>query len=1325
MGDAGLAHEPGGGVLIGEEGAHGLVGVAVHHQLGLVALIGDGQLHPLIAGQVAVEHILVQLTGEAQLPGIAVGNGLDGVLAVGGVSLQNDLLAGVRSAVLVHPHGHGVLGAHGVQAGGGKGVLAAQHQSAVSQGGFGAQSQVAAVAGAVLGVGEGVLDVGIGAVSQVDGVIGVGVGSGAQGSHVGLHGGVVTVQAVAANTPHLGAQVGQSIGKAGIDVGLIDAGSPGVDVVVPDGVAGAQHLGGAGGDHGAAHVLRLPAVVQALGVQPVAVAALVASAVGYHVQGAVDGVDQAEAQVEHILGFGPGGVPDVHLSALDVIGGEGMFGTVAAHLGQAAPDPDLTVFLIPDVVDHLDEEVTISGVAVVELVGADVHDGVLVEDTIVDVLVVDLLDDVNAVLLADVHVVEPGTVAALLVQHQIRAIQGVLDVVGDGQSVGGHVQLRDDVHTQGTGVGHEVLELGLGVVVVLGGQAILGVLQTVALVRVPGLGFLTSGHIVLHEDEVVAEVHVEAVHLVPGHGLGDGLEGLHGGGLTAHVQHEAAVLKLGVVPGGALGNGQVAGQLQSLEHRAGAPVGADGVVGLDDHLVGDHHVVGLLVEASLIEVHQADVAGLGRAGDDGQVQAEQVTDISLQLLGHGGVLLVSQNAGVGGEGEHLTLLSSGGVPLSQLRHHGGLGVALVGGVFAGDGQLHSGGTGHGGVSRLPHSDGDLHLGIHQGGVDGAGGIHHLLIVAAPGGGVLLGHIAGHDHLAALDLDALGQVSGSNGGGDHPLGCLLIDLKLVHGHVVPGGAGGLDPHPDIAGMHDAVKVYGLDGGGGGNQFAIKALLCGPVAAVHGGLHVPFVGVVVLPVEDDAAHIVGGAQVVGDGGVLHVRIGGPTGGRGGFVAVPSLVSGEGGAALHVGGGGDHVVLTGDVGALGQGHHLVVGVDGVGGHVAVHLKLPHTHVVPVGHRGAVLGHPQTHILGGDRSIQRVLGLPSGVVGDAHLGGPGRAVSGGLDVVGLDVGLFPEHLEPSDGALLAQVQLEPALGGALAIVAGPPAGGCVGIAINGLIRCEGVAVGVGGFCGDTVQGGQVADDLFGAVDLKLIHGDVIPGAFGGAVLGHIQTHIPSLHRVGERVLHGGCVRSVVCGGIYILPSGSVIGNLDRIRLGVGLFPEHLEPGDGTGCAQVILEPTGGGASIVVVGGPAGRLGAGVSILGLIGVVVVASSAFVIAGGSDNTFQGGQVSGLGLGLGAGLCIGLGGCFRQTVSRCHDPTGEHGSSQQGRQPPLVGFLHTFTPLPFLLYRSFGNGLWLSLGWIKGKPYAHCSPCAGSTALYIQRQQHIWLCLIQQ
>ena len=850
--DAGLAHKLGSGVLIRQEGANGSDLLSVHHQVGTASLVGDGQLHPLVVGQLIVEHILVQLSGKAQLPLAVSGrDGLHHVLAVGSVRLQKNLLFVCVAAVLVYPQGHGAIGAQHIQAGGGIAFAPCQHQGTVFQGGAG-EGQVPVIAGVVRLIGEGILGISLGAFLQGYLVIGVGVGSGGKDCHALLGLGIGPVQAVAAHAPHLHAQVRQRAHKPVEGVGLVDTGGPGVDVVLPNGVAGAQHLGGAAGNPGAAHVLRLPAVIQALGVQVVPIAARGAVAAGYHIQIAVNGIDQLEAQVEHGLGIGPAGVPDIHLGPLDIGRGEGGAFS-AAHLGQAAPYPHLTALLVADVVDHFLQEGPVGRMAVVELVGADVNDGVLVIDARFDVLVENVLDDVHSLGLADVHMIEPGTVAALLFQNQVRAVQGVLDVVGNGQSVGRNIDFGNDVHTQSPGVLHEGLKLFLGVVVILGGQAVLGVLQTEALVGVPGLGFLAGSHIVLHENQVVAQVDMEAVHLVPGHVLHDVLEGLHGGGLPAHIQHEAPVLELGIVPGGTLGDGVIPAQLQDLQDGAGAPVAAHGIVGPDDHLIRNHHVIGFLVEAAVIVVGQDNVPGLGAALHDGKVQAEQVGNIRLELLGNGQEVALCHNPAVGGEAEGLALLLSRGIPLGQLRHHHRLFVAFIFRLFAGDGQLHGGRALVGHIGLLPHGNGDFHLGIHQGGVDGAVGTHYLLKVAAPLHVVLGGHFTLDDHLAVLHHGALGQFRRGQRRGHHNLGFLLIHFKLIQRHIVPEVAGvAFHPHPDIPGFHRRVKVYRLDGGGGRGELALIGFLGRPVLPIQRGLDVPLVGVVVLPVENHAAH-----------------------------------------------------------------------------------------------------------------------------------------------------------------------------------------------------------------------------------------------------------------------------------------------------------------------------------------------------------------------------------------------------------------------------------------------------------------------------------------
>lgn len=67
------------------------------------------------------------------------------------------------------------------------------------------------------------------------------------------------------------------------------------------------------------------------------------------------------------------------------------------------------------------------------------------------------------------------------------------------------------------------------------------------------------------------------------------------------------------------------------------------------------------------------------------------------------------------------------------------------------------------------------------------------------------------------------------------------------------------------------------------------------------------------------------------------------------------------------------------------------------------------------------------------------------------------------------PEYLKAVDGVPSTQVQLEPALGGTLAIVVGTPAGGILIVAVDGGRGGEPVGLGVGGGGYHAVQTGQI----------------------------------------------------------------------------------------------------------------------------------------------------------------------------------------------------------------------------------------------------------------
>ena len=341
----------------------------------------------------------------------------------------------------------------------------------------------------------------------------------------------------------------------------------------------------------------------------------------------------------------------------------------------------------------------------------------------VDVFVKDFLGDRQGffVFLGQVQVVHHSAVGSVV--PTVDGGEGVCDSLG----VGGHVDLGDDGHADLGAVLHKGLVLLLGVVVVLGGQGSGGVcfLLEVALQTERGIGPLGVfiAVVVLQEDEVVVEVDMEVVHLVPGHVLGDLPKLIHAHGLAAHVQNKAAHLVCGVVADGALGDGHIAAELEGLEKGAGGPVRAGGVGGEDGDMVGDLNAVGLIIEAGGFtqigsgairkDVIDDDVAGLNIVVDlvvggismnmvllSGHIQVKEIVEVVSQFIGHvveaAGCAVAVNDAAVGGESKLLTVLCGGGIPLHELGNDGGLGVALVCGMLAGDGHPDGGIAGGGG-----------------------------------------------------------------------------------------------------------------------------------------------------------------------------------------------------------------------------------------------------------------------------------------------------------------------------------------------------------------------------------------------------------------------------------------------------------------------------------------------------------------------------------------------------------------------------------------------------------------------------------------------------
>ena len=305
---------------------------------------------------------------------------------------------------------------------------------------------------------------------------------------------------------------GQRVEEAHVLVNLGQTAGIRVDVVVPDSKAGAQDPRIAGRQHRVAELVGIERVVNVLRIQVVAVCATVAAAVGHHVVGVVQDVDEREALIEHALGVGPTKGPDVHLDALTALG----LGTAAGKPAtiEAAPNTR-RVTAVQQVRHEVVVELAIGRTAVGddELIGAHMHDGVRVEHGVRarGVVVEDIADELASLGLADIEVIDGRTVLTSGRRRHLGVLDGELGPhAREGHGVGRHVDLGHDVHSQIALGLDEVAQGGLGDAVVLrrGRHAVVGQagLQAERAVGAPLVGLVVP--VALQEDQVIREVQL-------------------------------------------------------------------------------------------------------------------------------------------------------------------------------------------------------------------------------------------------------------------------------------------------------------------------------------------------------------------------------------------------------------------------------------------------------------------------------------------------------------------------------------------------------------------------------------------------------------------------------------------------------------------------------------------------------------------------------------------------------------------------------------------------------------------------------------------------
>ena len=359
--------------------------------------------------ELVVEVVVVQLAGEAEL---AVVHHADIERTVGGVGLEEDV-AGAGRARQLDVEGQAGAGSDLVERALHVGGAAGEVELAVLDRGVLAGLEVATV---LARVGKAVVEAVLGVEITDLGSLGVRVH--ARGV-AGLLDDVVQVLMtrialaffLAGGRPVVLGVDGQRVEEAHVLVSLGQTAGIRVDVVVPDSKAGAQDPRIAGRQHRVAELVGIKRVVNVLRIQVVAVCATVAAAVGHHVVGVVQDVDEREALIEHAFGVGPTKGPDVHLDALTALG----LGTAAGKPAtiEAAPNTR-RVTAVQQVRHEVVVELAVGRTAVGddELIGAHMHDGVRVEHGVRarGVVVEDVSDELASLGLADIEVIDGRTV---------------------------------------------------------------------------------------------------------------------------------------------------------------------------------------------------------------------------------------------------------------------------------------------------------------------------------------------------------------------------------------------------------------------------------------------------------------------------------------------------------------------------------------------------------------------------------------------------------------------------------------------------------------------------------------------------------------------------------------------------------------------------------------------------------------------------------------------------------------------------------------------------------------------------------------------------
>ena len=390
-------------------------------------------------------------------------------------------------------------------------------------------------------------------------------------------------------------------GLKGGDDALVQGedGDGGVGHVVPEGEHAALDLRVLLGEAYVSDDGGRPVVVESTAVEEV----LVVARFGHYVDEAVGDGDKLVADASHGVGLGIAVVPSVHEHSLVAHGrlsfGMGERSPEHGLLAIALDEGEIVVGVGTELFHHL-----LLGVGI--FVGADVdarptEDGVRPRQVFGEEGVHEGVD---------IGIGEVEVVHAIVFGRERRAI------VGEGEGVGGRVNLGDDLDAVGLGKLLQLDELVLGVAAVGGGEAGVGV----ALQSEGGVG-LVPVVVEVFGPAVVVEMELEGVHLEEPHELDQLSQIGHGDVFASGVKEHSAQRILGRVDDGASRQGALEGQ--ELQQRARGPEGSTRGRGGDGGLLGDADFVGFVVGGELGVEGEDDVAALRLAGGDVHLQSQK------------------------------------------------------------------------------------------------------------------------------------------------------------------------------------------------------------------------------------------------------------------------------------------------------------------------------------------------------------------------------------------------------------------------------------------------------------------------------------------------------------------------------------------------------------------------------------------------------------------------------------------------------------------------------------------------------------------------------